>query len=237
MSLSVIICSKNAANLLACVATLRRAEREVQVIVVDDGLDLSVLDGRVNDHCWECDQRVLRLDGIKPFVFARNVNLAIRHCAPDDVFLLNDDALVETPGGITQLAREAREHGFGILSAVTNVTGYANQFGRSERTAGQTAFCASPVVAFCCVLIPRSTIDRVGLLDERFACYGGEDVDYCRRVRDAGLDVIVSRSCFVDHSQLASTFRPWRPGNLGPGDCAEGYRLLAEKWGNRSLCA
>ena len=42
-------------------------------------------------------------------------------------------------------------------------------------------------VAFVCVLIPRRTIERIGLLDERFCFYGFDDNDYCRRARIAGL--------------------------------------------------
>ena len=35
------------------------------------------------------------LEGVKPFIFARNCNLGIRAAGSDDVVLLNDDALLE----------------------------------------------------------------------------------------------------------------------------------------------
>lgn len=44
------------------------------------------------------------------------------------------------------------------------------------------------------LLVPRSTIDRVGLLTERWFMYG-DDIEYCQRVLDAGLKIrIVAKS-------------------------------------------
>ncbi len=41
-------------------------------------------------------------------------------------------------------------------------------------------------ITFCCVLLPRSVIERVGYLDETLFMYC-EDVDYCMRLGDAGV--------------------------------------------------
>ncbi|HEV2169932.1 MAG TPA: hypothetical protein VGR40_03235, partial [Candidatus Binatus sp.] len=69
-----------------------------------------------------------------------------------------------------------------------------------------------------------------GLLDERFAnCYGWEDNDYCRRVRESGLKLGIFDDCFVDHSSLHSTFRGMpRAG----GDISQGREIYRQKWGD-----
>lgn len=41
-------------------------------------------------------------------------------------------------------------------------------------------------ITFCCVLLPRTVIERVGFLDETLFMYC-EDVDYCIRLADAGV--------------------------------------------------
>ena len=41
-------------------------------------------------------------------------------------------------------------------------------------------------ITFCCVLLPRAVIERVGLLNEQLFMYC-EDVDYCLRLTDAGI--------------------------------------------------
>ena len=70
-------------------------------------------------------------------------------------------------------------------------------------------------------------LERVGLLDERFDCYGGDDDDYCYRVRKAGLKIGIFDGCFVDHSTLTSTFR----GRSLAGNYQPNLKVFAEKWG------
>lgn len=43
-------------------------------------------------------------------------------------------------------------------------------------------------ITFCCVLLPRAVVERVGLLDESLFMYC-EDVDYCLRLADAGVSM------------------------------------------------
>ena len=116
MSLSVVILSRNADNLEVCVAAVRRHEPDLRIIVVDDGLD------RVPDG-------VTVVPGEKPFCYARNANIGIRAAARDDVVLLNDDALLESPGGFTVIhAAAASDPARGIIGGTCNNVGNPNQF-------------------------------------------------------------------------------------------------------------
>jgi GT2 family glycosyltransferase len=45
------------------------------------------------------------------------------------------------------------------------------------------------VISGCFWMVRRKALDEVGLLDEDFFFYG-EDIDWCRRFRDSGWDVI-----------------------------------------------
>lgn len=184
---------------------VRQYAPSMRLIVVDDGLEYS--NGEIR---FACRGDVI-LTGEKPFIFARNINAGIAAAGRDDVVLLNDDALLETPGGFS-LLRWASEWNreFGLISAATNVCNNPQQHAR-----GQGLRDAGKAVAFVSVYIPRRTIDLVGPLDERFhgeidgeMIYGGEDTDYCYRVRRNGLKIGVFDACFVDHSKLKSTFRP-----------------------------
>ena len=194
MSFSIVIPSRSDANLRACLAALDRYEPDAQVIVVDDGLVCPVVGCIV-------------IAGVKPFVFARNCNLGMRHCAPNDVVLLNDDAILKTDQGLTMLAAAALSHPeYGVIAAASTNVGNRNQ----ERKTPD-AFRDEPrMVCFSCVFIKRSTIERVGLLNEEFVGYGFEDDAYCLRVRRAGLKIAVFDGCFVDHGTVKSTFRGGR---------------------------
>lgn len=204
-NLSVIIPSRTASNLIPCVDALRKHEPSVQIIVIDDGLDLSFLPKPEWDPC-------VGIAGAKPFIFARNCNKGILRAGEDDVILLNDDALLQTPGGFSAMQRAAVEHPeYGIIGAVTNIVGNQNQLPQGSGLREDPR-----MVCFVCVFIPRRTIDSVGLLDEEFIGYGFDDDSYCLRVRRAGLKIGIFDGCFVDHGSLRSTFRgdPHQPADL-----------------------
>ena len=114
---SVVIPSRNIENLGLCVGAIRKAGEACRIIVVDDGLSLSVFRGL----------GIEAVLGIKPFCFARNVNLGIKAAGTDDVILLNDDALLVSKGGFTRLAEAAvRNPEYGILSSACNNVGNPN---------------------------------------------------------------------------------------------------------------
>lgn len=217
MSFSIIIPSRKAENLVPCVEAILRNEPELspeKIIVIDDGAKAGAED-RLPGLTW--------ITGVAPFIFARNVNLGILF-AKDDVILLNDDAQLQTMLGFTKMS-EASE-GWGIVAPRTNVSGNPNQM-------RQHTDCAvweehKRAVPFLCVYIPRATINTVGLLDEQFIGYGGEDSDYCHRTRLEGLKLGISGGCFVDHLSLCPTFRK---SSQSPGDTAIADKIMRDKWG------
>ncbi len=217
MHLSVIIPSRTASNLIPCVEAVRRYEPEARIIVVDDTPDLSL--SQMAE--W---MKFVAVAGIKPFIYARNCNLGIAKAGSDDVILLNDDALLESADGFGEMQRAAAQHPeYGVIGAVTNVTGQPLQqpHGIGLREV--------PHIAFVCVFIPRRTIDHVGLLDDRYCLdYGVEDLDYCEATRRSGLKVGVFDHCYVDHGSLTSSFRG---DPRAPRSFAKNKALFDAKWG------
>jgi GT2 family glycosyltransferase len=59
-------------------------------------------------------------------------------------------------------------------------------------------------VCGACMLVRRSVVDRIGLLDERFFMYG-EDLDWCMRARQAGWTVRYEPSIVVQHRHGAAS--------------------------------
>ena len=217
MSFSIIIPSKSAANLVPCFLAIREAGETANVIVVDDGIEWGPPEN-------ECPEGLYCIAGVKPFVFARNVNIGIRAAGEDDVILLNDDALLKDRIGFSKLALAHQDNpGYGCIGAVTNLTGQPLQQPQGH------GLREVPHIAFVCVFIPRATINRIGLLDERYCLdYGVEDRDYCEAITRAGLKVGVLDTCFVDHGSLTSTYRG-HPES--PKSFAKNYELFKAKWG------
>ena len=216
---SIVVPSRDAGNLGPCLQAVHGQDPGFhRIILVDDGVDLAamrnLLDGGVI------------VPGIKPFIFARNCNLGIQAAGTDDVLLLNDDALLQTPGGFSALARTAGAHpDYGVISAAVSLTGNSNQRLRP----GMALRHERRMVCFVAVYLPRSVINRVGMLDERYVGYGCDDDDYCVSVRAAGLKIGIYDGCVVDHGSLKSTFRgnPKRPGSF-----QKNLQIFKEKWGH-----
>lgn len=219
MPFSVIIPSANADNLVPCVRAIMECEPELdasKIIVIDDGAKERA-EKMLPDLTW--------IEGRKPFCFSRNCNLGIAESSPwDDIILLNDDALLKTPGGFSAMVTATAE--WDLLAAVTNCAGNPNQ----QTRCGTDGVREEPTraLAFICVCIPRQTLDRVGVLDERFTTYGWEDVDYCKRVRAAGMKLGIFDGCFVDHLSLESSYRG---AARNRGDIAPGRDIYFKKHG------
>jgi GT2 family glycosyltransferase len=218
MGLSVIIPSKRIKNLIPCVQAVRQHEPEARIVVMDDGIEwhqhANAFEERPFDILVRCH---------KPFNYSRNCNAGMRLTDDDDVVLLNDDALLQTPGGFSHLQQVSRVRPqFGVISAVMQTVGNTNQYPH------QLGFREEKLrLCFVCVFIPRTTIRIVGELDERFDCYSHQDDDYSWRVLRAGLRLGIDDNCRVDHESLVSTFR-------GPGgNCDErpGRDIFKQKWG------
>lgn len=230
---SVVIPSRTASNLVPCIRAIREAGETARIIVVDDGVDWiqDSPDGRCRVHILGellRDDGVVIVPGAKPFCFARNVNIGIRAAGDDDVIVLNDDALLKTPGGFTAMAAQATRGTLGLIASSCNMVGNRNQHQRPEYATSDMCRAENRMVCFVCIYIPRATINAVGLLDERFVDYGCEDDDYCLRVRNAGLKLGIFDGCYVDHGSLKSSFR----GEAGRGgDFQPNLRRFIAKWG------
>ena len=231
MSFSIVILSRDPGNLVPCVRRIWEKEPNLpreKIIVVNDGAwpeaekqwhgtDHFPVMVDVTSHLrFKRFASITWIEGDKPFIFARNANIGIHAAGTDDVLLLNDDALLETPAGFTRLAAMAVQHPeFGIIASTCNNVGNLNQ----ERISGGGIYgmgirggMCDPredprQVCFIAVLIPRATIDRVGLLDEDLTGYGFDDDLYCVSIRRAGLKIGIWDGCFVDHASLRSSYR------------------------------
>ncbi|MBI3909508.1 MAG: glycosyltransferase family 2 protein [Armatimonadetes bacterium] len=164
--------------------------------------------------------------------FARAANQALRRMTGDYWVLLNPDTQV-APDALAILARFLADHPdtgacgprllhtdgrlqpnggrFPSLLALfltaarlrhLNLAAYDRCFrwGREEFT------ITVPVdqVSGACLMVPRAVAKRVGLLDERFFLYY-EEVDWCRRIADAGLWVYYVAEAKVRHRWGEST--------------------------------
>jgi glycosyltransferase involved in cell wall biosynthesis len=209
---SVVIPSNDADRLRRCVRSILDAHLGLpaeKIIVVDDG---------AREQWKEEDPAVTWVDGVKPFIYARNTNIGIRTVYRKlldggyhqliyyNVVIVGDDVVVRTPGAFDLLAETAkRDKVFAVSPAIEGLVGNGDQHRRTQGAVRETRH----PLCFVCVYLTSEAISKVGLLDENFVHYGGEDVDWSWRAQALGGRLLVDDRVVVRHNDegMPSAFR------------------------------
>ena len=145
------------------------------------------------------------VEGVEPFVFARNANLGIAAAERDDVLLINDDVQLRSYGAAEKLEEVARAYPrVGILSSQILGQSGGNPFQDRRTELDANVVISRQRLAFVCVYLKRALLNDVGPLDERFTGYGCEDDDYCLRAQNAGWELAVTPEVVVRHGYGAT---------------------------------
>ena len=163
------------------------------------------------------DYMILRLDRNR--YYAESTNRGIKLSSAKYVVTLSNDVFV-TEGWLTKLVKILeRRPEIGLISPIADVIGsncpraslavplhrllkLGEPYERINNLPSRFAYCEGNVSMFCAVL-RRQMIEEVGLLDERFTCYGNDD-DYNDRVKLVGWKTAVALNCFVRHIHNAT---------------------------------
>ncbi len=216
IDISVVIVGWNARHYLElCLESLVKAppHRSIEVLVVDN----ASTDGSV--EMIEAKFPWLKLiKSSENLGFAKGNNVAIRQCQGRYIALVNPDVIV-FPGCLDALADFLDQNpkvgnvGPRVLNPDMSVQSTCRRFPtlwnnfcsatRLERAFKGSRFFSGEhmfyfphdrtltvdVLVGCFSMIRRETFDSVGLLDEGLFMYG-DDVDWCRRARNAGWQVV-----------------------------------------------
>ena len=209
--IAVLIVTHNSERCLArCLARLSDQQEEVQCILVDAGSSSTTyLDGlatRPGTH-------LLRTANIG---FAAANNIGMRRALDDGcdfALLLNNDTsvrpdfleklLAETPAGAVScpkmLFMDPPDEIWFAGCELDPKTGKVKHLGGHKKDGPEFAEKKQvSFIAFCCVLLPRAVIEKVGYLDETLFMYC-EDVDYCIRLAQAGVPMWFLPDAVIHH--------------------------------------
>ncbi|MDQ1351493.1 MAG: hypothetical protein QG657_1796 [Acidobacteriota bacterium] len=142
-------------------------------------------------------------------------NVGIRYALKrraDYIWLLNNDTLVKGNTLKELVYRSESEKGIGVSGSVIYLAWEPSQIqtyggGTISHFSGRDRFIHSPgpveYVAGTSLFVKREVFEQVGLLDEGFFFYW-EDVDFSRRVMEAGWKLVVAANAVVYHKFSAS---------------------------------
>jgi len=149
--------------------------------------------------------------------FAAGNNIGLAAATGDYLVLLNNDTVVTHNWVMTLMHHLRDDPTIGLIGPVTNNIGNEARiniaYGSMDEMKVQAARYSRNHVgevyplrtaAFFCVMMHRSTYEKVGPLDEAFGRGFFEDDDYCRRIEKIGLRIVCAEDVFVHHHLSAS---------------------------------
>lgn len=231
---SVVVVAADSGPLLAeCVARVLASAAAVELILVDNASADGQPQAVAAHHAG--DARLRLLENGANLGFGPACNRGARLAAGDALLFLNPDALiapdtiarlravlaadprsglvgacVREPDG--RIARAVRRRDPLLRRALMTASGLSRWASRWPALAGVEQ--ASPAVAAeiedveavsgACLLLPRDLFERLGGFDEGYFLHC-EDLDLCRRVRDAGCRVVLAATVDIAHAQGSSS--------------------------------
>ena len=193
-----------------------------------DNLEVIVIDNASNDTSAKVAKgfsSVLFIQNTKNIGFPKAVNIGLRQSRGDYLVILNPDTRV-SQNFFTQSLNFFTQHpdawimGPKLINTDGTIQGSVfpepsilNSFrefwlGQSGLTAKYVPTSGHPQSVNCisgsCMIMPRSTLDKIGLMTERVFMYF-EDLDYCRRIRRLGGKIYFNPKIVIVHEHGNST--------------------------------
>ena len=238
MRTSIIILTYNKLDYTQlCIDSIRKFTNpeDYELIIVDN----HSTDGTVD---W-----LKKQDDLKVIYNAANVgfpkgcNQGIEAASGDNILLLNNDVVV-TFNWLSNLNRALySDDTVGAVGAVTNncsnyqqikvsyktieeMLDFSRQYNKSNSQLWEQKL---KLVGFC-MLIKRTVVDKIGLLDEIFTPGNFEDDDYSYRIIAAGYKLLLCKDTFIHHFGSTS----FKENESAYNDLLQVNRMkFKEKWG------
>jgi O-antigen biosynthesis protein len=173
--------------------------------------------------------------------FPKACNQGIEVAMGNSILLLNNDTIV-TAGWLDNLTGCLYScDEIGAVGAITNNCSYAQsipvnyttiaemqEFAKEHNRPNQSAWEERLKLIGFCMLIKKSVVNQIGLLDERFTPGNYEDDDYSLRIRLAGYKLLFCKDTFIHHYGSVS-FREAPPEYIQL--MSNNKQKFMDKWG------
>ncbi|GAA4337723.1 hypothetical protein GCM10023165_15930 [Variovorax defluvii] len=247
---SLIIPTRNALELVRqCVSSIQAKTTypAYEILIVDNASDDPAALDYFRSLAQQPNIRVLRDE--RPFNYAQLNNGAVAQARGELVALVNNDIEVLSPDWLSEMVSLALQPGVGAVGArlwypnmtlqhagvILGLGGTAAHSHRGmpagrEGYGGRAALIQSfSAVTAACLVVRRALYEQVGGLDEVRFAEAFNDIDFCLRLREAGL-----RNVWTPYAELIHHESATRGKNVSPEREARFQRELAamrERWG------
>ena len=120
-------------------------------------------------------------------------NIGLQHAEGDHIMFLDNDIVLDRPGWLSILLAECGKPNVGIIGPFLT-----NERSKWALPRSRDGLIDVDETAGACLLFPRSTFDKLGMIDPAFS-RRGDDTDYCFRAKLAGLRVCITPRLLIYH--------------------------------------
>lgn len=229
---TLIVSADSGAGLRKCVARALASSVPVEVILVDNASGDGVPQALAGEYANDPRVRVVFNDA--NLGFGPAVNRGAKLANADALLIVNPDCMLESDTAERMLAIARGHPQAGVIGAVVcdaegnpdpasrrrdpllrrslmTLNGFAKREGENPKYAGINVPGPMPDkmvevenVSGALMLVPRAAFERLGGFDESYFLHC-EDLDLCRRARDAGFEVLLAGHVRVLHGKGGSS--------------------------------
>lgn len=201
MKFQIIIPNYNQSDLCTkCLKSIKQYSHDYQVIFVDNGSEekefqkiYSVL--KTIPHILVRNQENLG--------FVKAVNQGLKLSSADYIVIMNNDTEA-VKNWLDILAAPMESDPLIAATGPRTTTPYSWQGCTDPGSSKVITLPPNSMLAFFCVMIRKSVIDQVGLLDEAFGIGFGDDDDYCARIQKLGYVLAWCTDIIIPHHHRAT---------------------------------
>jgi len=232
---SVVIPTRDRKDLLElCVKGLdeQTSYRNKEIIILDNDSQEEATKAYFSVLSRRADVRIVPAPG--PFNYPRLINLGASLARGEILMTLNNDIEAFEPDWLSEMVSQVLRPGVGLVGClllypdgsvqhagvIIGLSGVAGHM-YAEAAADDPGYAGRihatqdlSAVTGACHVMRKSLFDRLGGLDERHLAVAYNDIDFCLRVREAGLRVIYTPHARLLHRHSASRGSDVRPDRL-----------------------
>ncbi|MBI4227231.1 MAG: glycosyltransferase family 2 protein [Candidatus Omnitrophica bacterium] len=217
-----------------CLESVRATTQDYRLLLIDNGSEAPTRQ-LLDDAARADPERMQLIRNAENLGFIKAVNQGLRASAAPYVCLLNNDT-VTTPGWLEEMLRVMRQDpSIGLVNPNSNTLGCAPAAATPDGIRACAASLApargttremAMTVGFC-LLIRRSVLNAVGLLDERYGMGNFEDADLSLRAVAAGYRCVQALGAYVYHEEKVS----FKQQPRWEAAFRDNQRLFHQRWG------
>jgi GT2 family glycosyltransferase len=226
-SVDVIICIHNALNRveLCLKSVIAHTRHPYNLVLINDGSDEQTSSFLTS---FSIEHKSVLVENREPLGYTKAANLGMSLSRNDYCLFLNSDTVVGSRWLEKLLECAESQENIGIVGPLSNAAAYQSvpftknesgqwiqntlpdgatpdQMDRIVDDLSERTFPRVPFLNGFCLLVKRDVISRVGPFDEKAFGRGyGEEIDYCLRARQVGIEAAVADHVYVFHARSAS---------------------------------